>query len=57
MNKKHSLLVLAAFLFLFQNCNDSNKTQPSTEKEEVSIKEEKSVRNTSTKTPNRKTNS
>ena len=41
MNKKYSLLVIAAAsLFLFQSCNDSNKTQHSTEKEEVLVKEE-----------------
>lgn len=40
MNKKYCLLAVAAFFVLFQSCNNSNKTQPSTEKEEVSVKEE-----------------
>ncbi|MEO7978290.1 hypothetical protein [Flavobacterium sp.] len=40
MNKKYSLLVTTAFLFLFQSCNYSNKNQTSTEKEKNSVKEE-----------------
>ena len=40
MNKKYCLSALAAFLLLFQSCNNSNKNQTSTEKEEVSVKEE-----------------
>ncbi|PXY42074.1 hypothetical protein DMB65_04465 [Flavobacterium cheongpyeongense] len=40
MNKKYSLLVIASFVVLFQSCNDSNKSQTSAEKEEVSVKEE-----------------
>lgn len=40
MNKKYSLLVITAFLFLFQSCNDSNKNQTSAEKEQVSVNEQ-----------------
>lgn len=40
MNKKYFLLAAAAFLLLFQSCNNSNKNQTSTEKEDVSVKEE-----------------
>lgn len=50
MNKKYYLLAVAAFLFLFQSCNDSNKTQPSTEKEEVSVKEENQLETVTPKT-------
>jgi len=39
MSKKYCLLAAAAFLVLFQSCNNSNKNQTSIEQEDVSVKE------------------
>ncbi|MDR7209146.1 hypothetical protein [Flavobacterium piscis] len=41
INKNYSFSVLAVFFVLLQSCNNSNKNQTSTEKEEISIKKEK----------------
>ena len=40
MNKKYLLSVVTACFVFLLSCNNSNKNQPSTEKEEVSVKEE-----------------
>lgn len=42
MNKIYSISVLALFLALFPSCNNSNKNQTPSEKQEVSTKEENS---------------
>ena len=40
MNKNYFISVVTAFFVLLLSCNNSNKNKPSTEKEEVSVKEE-----------------
>lgn len=49
MNKKYCLLAVATFLVLFQSCNNSNKNQISTQKEEASVKEENPSETVATK--------